>query len=352
MIKIYDFEHNCQFEAEEFNIDNSQQSCRMCQVSFGRFGDLVLHQQVAHGQPQPILAGKCLTCGYDVGVGKAALRVHQRSKHSQEAFTCDFCDQTFFADEEFYVHVRDHVPYNPLETLEEIGEESDEDDDKNEAYGFGKQVKRRGLYRKRVKIEVQPPVTEEIPRIGKKEGGLCPHCGEYYKHVQQHIMYKHETKKPWKCDQCNYAHALQKGLQEHVRNCHPKESDLKVCHICGYKTTLNHNLKEHIERTHEKKRRFTCNLCDAHFYRKNVMERHVRVDHMGERPHKCSHCGETFKHLIVLKRHVNVVHLKIKETCSMCGNQYTDRKSLQKHQRIHHPEAWAQRPKGRPKRQE
>ncbi len=89
-------------------------------------------------------------------------------------------------------------------------------------------------------------------------------------------MYKHETKKPWKCDQCDYAHSLQKGLLEHVRNCHPKESDLKVCHICGYKTTLNHNLKEHIERTHEKKRRFTCNLCDAHFYRKNVMERHVR----------------------------------------------------------------------------
>ena len=34
----------------------------------------------------------------------------------------------------------------------------------------------------------------------------------------------------------------------------------------------------------------------------------------------------------------------------LCGNQYTDKKSLQKHQRIHHPEAWAQRPKGRPKR--
>ena len=66
------------------------------------------------------------------------------------------------------------------------------------------------------------------------------------------------------------------------------------------------------------------------------------VDHMGERPHKCSHCGETFKHLIVLKRHVNVVHLKIKETCSMCGNQYTDRKSLQKHQRIHHPGMYTQ----------
>jgi len=77
-----------------------------------------------------------------------------------------------------------------------------------------------------------------------------------------------------------------------------------------------------------------------------VMERHVRVDHMGERPHKCGTCGDTFKHLIVLKRHNRVVHLKIKEVCSLCGNQYTDKKSLHKHQRIHHPEAWSQRHRG------
>lgn len=339
------------FEAEQlFDLNVNQHGCRICQVAFVRFEELVIHQQLVHAQQVPDLSGKCRTCGHDVGLSKAALRAHQRSKHHQEVFACDYCDQAFFNDEDFYVHVRQHVSYNPLETLEEVFDESE--DDRGELYDPACKQKKRGVYRKRVKIEVQPPESDEIPRIGKKEGGLCPHCGEYYKHVQQHIMYKHETKKPWKCDQCDYAHALQKGLQEHVRNCHPKESDLKVCHICGYKTTLNHNLKEHIERTHEKKRRFTCNLCDAHFYRKNVMERHVRVDHMGERPHKCSTCGETFKHLIVLKRYVKVVHLKIKETCSMCGNQYTDRKSLQKHQRIHHPEAWAQRPKGRPKRQE
>lgn len=72
----------------------------------------------------------------------------------------------------------------------------------------------------------------------------------------------------------------------------------------------------------------------------------LAVDHMGERPHRCTTCGDTFKHLIVLKRHVKVVHLKIKETCSLCGNQYTDKKSLHKHQRIHHPEAWSQRHRG------
>jgi hypothetical protein len=35
--------------------------------------------------------------------------------------------------------------------------------------------------------------------------------------------------------------------------------------------------------------------------------------------------------------------LKIKETCSQCGNQYTDKKSLMKHQKIHHPEHWSGR---------
>ena len=180
----------------------------------------------------------------------------------------------FFNDLDFYQHVKEHVVYNPLESLEEVLEDTIEDDSKsNNIYGSTAmrgaattRQRKRGMYRKRVKVEITAPDEGEgeLPRVGKKEGGLCPHCGEYFKHVQQHIMYKHETKKPWKCDQCDYAHALQKGLQEHVRNCHPKESDLKVCHICGYKTTINHNLKEHIERTHEKKRRFTCNLCDAH----------------------------------------------------------------------------------------
>ena len=149
--KIYDYDNNCPLEPQYldhhgFTLDQSDYS------------------------------GKCRTCGYDVGLSKAALRVHQRSRHSQEVFSCDFCDQAFFTDEDFYSHVRIHVPYNPSETLEEIFDESDVDN-KDEVYGYGKQ-KRRGVYRKRVKIEVQPPDSDEIPRIGKKEGGLCPHCGE------------------------------------------------------------------------------------------------------------------------------------------------------------------------------
>ena len=144
------------------------------------------------------------------------LILYFRTNHPQEPFVCDYCDQMFFNDLDFYQHVKEHVVYNPLESLEEVLEDTIEDDSKsNNIYGSTAmhgaattRQRKRGMYRKRVKVEITAPDEGEgeLPRIGKKEGGLCPHCGEYFKHVQQHIMYKHETKKPWKCDQCDYAH--------------------------------------------------------------------------------------------------------------------------------------------------
>merc|ERR1712062_323176 len=250
---------------------------------------------------------------------------------------CDYCDRNFFDDDDYYQHAKTHVAYNAFETLEEVIDESEEELRNDMGNSTTMKQRKRGVYRKRAKIELPLPLSDELPKISKKEGGLCPHCGESYKHVQQHIMYKHEKKKPWKCDQCDYAHALQKGLQEHVRNCHPKESDLKVCHICGYKTTINHNLKEHIERTHEKKRRFTCNLCDAHFYRKSVMERHVRVNHMGEKPFTCQICGMVFKSNANRWRHNRKLHQGLKFHCSICANEFSDKKAVRRHiLNVHH----------------
>ena len=31
---------------------------------------------------------------------------------------------------------------------------------------------------------------------------------QYFKLLRQHIMYKHETNKPWKCDKCDFSHAI------------------------------------------------------------------------------------------------------------------------------------------------
>ena len=46
---------------------------------------------------------------------------------------------------------------------------------------------------------------------------------QFYKMLQQHIQAKHTLEKPFKCDQCEYAHATKSGLKQHVVNSHPKD---------------------------------------------------------------------------------------------------------------------------------
>ena len=41
--------------------------------------------------------------------------------------------------------------------------------------------------------------------------GICPHCGNHFLRLKQHIVYKHTTEKPFKCEKCDFAHALPKG---------------------------------------------------------------------------------------------------------------------------------------------
>merc|ERR1719225_1061026 len=75
--------------------------------------------------------------------------------------------------------------------------------------------------------------AKEPKEQGPKDG-FCQHCGQYFKMLKQHIKYKHESNKPWKCHQCDYSHALRSGLKAHIRYSHPVEKDMKVCHICGF----------------------------------------------------------------------------------------------------------------------
>ena len=167
----------------EYNINSieTQHGCRLCQLQFSRFDELRLHQQVAHGQMAEVdITRKCRVCGYDMGFDKPAIRSHFRTNHTQEAFACDYCDQLFLNDEDYYQHAIGHVAYNPLETLEEVVD-GDSEEERNDFAPSSTALKqrKRGVYRKRAKIELPLPLSgDELPKISKKEGGLCPHCGE------------------------------------------------------------------------------------------------------------------------------------------------------------------------------
>ena len=98
---------------------------------------------------------------------------------------------------------------------------------------------------------------------------------QYFRLLDQHISYKHATNKPWKCDECDFAHAAKYGLTGHKAAVHPKMSDLKLCHICDYKAVTNQNLKNHIEAIHEKNKIYPCKYCNEVKTSKNSLRGHI-----------------------------------------------------------------------------
>ena len=90
--------------------------------------------------------------------------------------------------------------------------------------------------------------------------GICPHCGNHFLRLKQHIIYKHTTEKPFKCEKCDFAHALPKGLRSHMNTVHPDKKALKMCHICSYKCILSSSLRIHIESVHDKVHPYTTYL--------------------------------------------------------------------------------------------
>ena len=163
--------------------------------------------------------------------------------------------------------------------------------------------------------------------------GICPHCGEHFNRLQQHILYKHSTEKPFKCQKCDFAHALEKGLKGHMRTVHPKKSALKICHICSFKAVTNQQLRIHVESKHDKIKNIECphEGCDLKFCSKFSMKNHFKNLHSSERPYKCDICGDAFAVTWKLKLHKERVHEGKKYYCETCGAEYASPKSLKKH---------------------
>ena len=171
---------------------------------------------------------------------------------------------------------------------------------------------------------------ERLPS-NRKAPGICPHCGEHFRMLHDHILYKHTVDKPFKCTECDFAHAMARGLKGHMRSAHANEEDLKICHICFYKASSNQNLKKHIEAKHEKVKNFECPQCDHKFYAKATMVRHIQTYHSETKPYTCEQCGKSFKIVNKLNIHIRLVHEGKKHSCEFCGREYNCPKSLKEH---------------------
>lgn len=190
--------------------------------------------------------------------------------------------------------------------------------------------------KKKKRIRKPTPIKKETEEEWEAGKQLCPFCGDSFRKVEQHILYKHTEKKDYSCPHCDYKHALDKGMKAHIKLCHPEEGDYKVCHLCGYKTTTNQNMKLHISSVHEKQRPWSCDTCHKSFSKKLNRDRHVKVVHKGWIPYKCQECDKTFKWETSYRDHHRVVHLQHPFKCTVCEATFAQRRSVRTHMRSFH----------------
>ncbi|XP_061759716.1 oocyte zinc finger protein XlCOF7.1-like isoform X1 [Nerophis ophidion] len=91
--------------------------------------------------------------------------------------------------------------------------------------------------------------------------------------------------------------------------------------------------KKHPECSKDKIR-FTCSVCSETFSQKRDLNRHVKK-HTTENPFSCSFCGHTFPFRSTFKRHMRTHTGEKPFSCSVCGKGFPQKSNFLTHMRQH-----------------
>ena len=130
------------------------------------------------------------------------------------------------------------------------------------------------------------PLKDQRQWTGKREGGICPHCGkvcESYGTLYYHKNFAHaDGSHP--CDKCGKVFPSKPSLDEHIkRSCQMK---IIPCPICG---AMVKRMRDHMNAVHveDKEKRFQCGVCGKGFHAERKLKVHEMNMHIKSRPHRC-----------------------------------------------------------------
>jgi len=171
----------------------------------------------------------------------------------------------------------------------------------------------------------------------------CPFCEKgFYKNcdLKSHLN-SHTGKKEYQCDVCfkNFSHVS--NLNRHMR-IHTKDKPF-VCKICGKRFNQTTILNNH-ERTHTTNIFGQCPECPKKFKTGRVLIQHLKNAHLYSEANikKVSSNSILFSH----RKYLDLIapsDEKLKASrnfyCNKCGEQFTFKAQLKKHQKEDHAEA-------------
>ena len=181
-----------------------------------------------------------------------------------------------------------------------------------------------------------------------------------------HLFLNHrENSRRFGCKICGQKFTSKTKVEDHLRDDHgenvdskPEEEDesgMLFCDKCSYKSKATANFDRHVRSVHLKEKNFQCGTCGSQYFDKRRLLTHYTAKHAnlkiaipleklqaqslldGESKDisdmfSCNECSYKSRLAARLDRHFRAVHLGEKNfECKMCGNLYSNKRSLARH---------------------
>ncbi len=329
-------------ESQE-NTDNNQVqslitfNCDICDQDFASKFALKTHCELAHGDNQSPgrdtshlpEASKCDVCDKSFS-NRSSLKRHFDSAHEGKRYTCDICNASYTSISALARHrIKVHSIARPLTFLKKKCFFCDIVLDNLES--LRSHVAEFHMAGERYQcpfcpstLKAKSKAKRHIKTMHKKDfsnavdadlNAEVPH-GEENKPAESQVSQKRRF---WTCDICDKQFTRKANLRTHCESVHSGRK--YQCDICLAKYSREWYLTEHKTKVHSitslpvcKKK---CLFCDSVLDNMALMQCHVRECHMTGERYQCPTCPTTFKTKVALKRHMKALHKKPNQSLSL-----------------------------------
>lgn len=170
--------------------------------------------------------------------------------------------------------------------------------------------------------------STSMPRI-QSLGGKCTECKRKFHDLTRHKVEMHSSmEKPFECFECHRTFKKFENIRYHMIT-HTNERNY-ICHFCGHAFFMNSEMRKHIANRHQTTRPFGCDQCNKTFKNRHSLNKHLKI-HSGVKPYVCSVCSESYAALSSLKIHERRHTGDKPYTCKFCKKSFADSSTHKQH---------------------